>query len=112
MYFSKHGSVKSLWRPLLIAPAGTEEAVSEKEFGRLVCGSSRVRVAGRSIIFYEPPQSGEALIERGMLRVLPLVTVPSTVGPLPLDKRLGEQFDSWIVCETESAADCESVSLL
>src|SRR6266852_4127703 len=99
MYFSKHGSVKSLWRPLLIALGGTEEAVSEEEFGRLVGGSSRVRVAGRSVIFYEPPQSSEALIERGMFRVFRLVTVPSTVGPLTVDKRLGELFDSWIVSE-------------
>src|SRR5436309_4199808 len=112
MYFSKHGSVKSLWRPLFVAPAGTEEAVSEKEFGRLVGGSSRVQVAGRSIIFYEPPQSSEALIERRMFRIFSLVTVPSTVRPLPLNKRLGELFDSWIICEAKPAADRESVSFL
>src|SRR5438132_10039712 len=40
------------------------------------------------------------------------VTVPSSIGPLPLDQRLGKLHDPRVFCETQPATYCQCVTLL
>src|SRR6266571_3141196 len=69
-------------------------------------------ISCRLLILHETPESRQRLVDRRMVRLGSPIAVPSSIGPLPLDQRLGKLHNPRVLRETQPATHCQRVTLL
>ena len=92
--------MKSLGLTFFASSTGTEDAMLQKELRSLLHRLASSIGSGSMIILDQSPEGRQALVERGVPRLLPTVTIPSPIRPLPHHQRLCEPSNTRVFSDS------------